>query len=263
MEDHLIESAARTLWATWRDNQHIDSLPIAYRPSARADGYRIQAEIAKLSGQKVFGWKIAATSVAGQKHIGVDGPLAGRLLDKRVFSTGAKVPLNNNVMKVAEAEFCFGMGKDLPPRKTAYTREEVLAAVATMHPAIEIPDSRYRHYESAGAAQLIADNACACYFVLGSAVTLRDWRMFDLAQHPVVVYVNGTIARQGTGENVLGDPRIALTWLANELSLVGDMLREGETVTTGTCVTPAAVLVGDTVTADFFEFGRVEVELVR
>jgi 2-keto-4-pentenoate hydratase len=262
LEDHFIDAAARTLWATWQDNKHIDALPTAYRPSTRVDGYRIQAQIAKLSEQKVFGWKIAATSAAGQEHIGVDGPLAGRLLEQRVLSTGARIPLNNNVMKVAEAEFSFRMGRDLPPRKIAYTRDEVFAAVATMHPAIEIPDSRYRHYESAGAAQLIADNACACYFVLGPAVTLRDWRMFDLAQHPVVVYVNGTIARRGVGENVLGDPRIALTWLANELSLVGDMLREGETVTTGTCITPAAVVAGDTVTADFFEFGRVEAELV-
>ena len=54
-----------------------------------------------------------------------------------------------------------------------------------------------------------------------------------------------------------------MTWLANELSLVGDMLREGETVTTGTCITPAPVVVGDTVTADFLKFGRVEAELVR
>ena len=263
LEDHFIESAARTLWTTWQANQHIDALPIACRPSTRADGYRIQARIARLSAQQVFGWKIAATSVAGQKHIGVDGPLAGRLLEKRVFPTGAKISLNNNVMKVAEAEFAFRMGKDLPPRKTPYTREEVLAAVKTVHPAIEIPDSRYRDYVSAGAPQLIADNACASYFVLGPAVTRDDWRTFDLARQPVTVYVNGKIAMQGKGENVLGDPRIALTWLANELSLVGDTLRAGETVTTGTCITPVGVFVGDTVTADFFEFGRVEAELAR
>jgi 2-keto-4-pentenoate hydratase len=262
LEDHFIESAARTLWATWQANQHIDALPLAYRPLTRSDGYRIQAQIARLSAQKVFGWKIAATSAAGQKHIGVDGPLAGRLLEKRAFLTGSRISLDNNVMKVAEAEFAFRMGRVLPPRKTPYTREEVFAAVETMHPAIEIPDSRYRDYASAGAAQLIADNACAGYFVLGPAVTRDDWRMFDLARHPVTVYVNEKIAMQGVGENVLGDPRIALTWLANELSLVGDSLREGETVTTGTCITPAAIVIGETVAADFAEFGRVEAQLV-
>jgi 2-keto-4-pentenoate hydratase len=60
---------------------------------------------------------------------------------------------------------------------------------------------------------------------------------------------------------VLGDPRIALTWIANELSLVGDMLRTGETITTGTCIAPAEVVPGAHVLADFGEFGRVETSL--
>jgi 2-keto-4-pentenoate hydratase len=58
---------------------------------------------------------------------------------------------------------------------------------------------------------------------------------------------------------VLGDPRIALTWIANELSRLGVALREGEVVTTGTCMQPLDVLPGDHVTADFGRFGRVEV----
>ena len=73
--------------------------------------------------------------------------------------------------------------------------------------------------------------------------------------------MNGNLAREGTGENVLGDPRIALTWIANELSLLGDMLRSGETITTGTCIVPAAVAPGDHVVADFGLFGRVETRL--
>ena len=34
-----------------------------------------------------------------------------------------------------------------------------LAAVATLHPAIEVPDSRYDDFTRVGAPQLIADNA--------------------------------------------------------------------------------------------------------
>ena len=41
--------------------------------------------------------------------------------------------------------------------------------MATLHPAIEIPDSRYDDFTIVGAAQLIADDACAHYFVLGDA----------------------------------------------------------------------------------------------
>ena len=61
----------------------------------------------------------------------------------------------------------------LPPRAAPYTIEEVLAAVETLHPAIEVPDSRYEDFAKVGAAQLIADNACAHYFVLGTGGARR------------------------------------------------------------------------------------------
>jgi 2-keto-4-pentenoate hydratase len=261
MEIQAIEEAAKTIWSAWQTNRKIEALPSACRPSTRSDGYRVQAQVARLSGQKVFGWKIAATSKAGQQHIGVDGPLAGRLLEKRTFVTGANVSLASNIMNVAEAEFAFRMSRDLPPRNTPYSLGEVIAAVDSMHPAIEIPDSRYRDFIAVGAAQLIADNACASYFVLGPAAT-ADWRRHDLVRHPVTATVNGTIAREGRGENVLGDPRIALTWIANELSLQGDRLQRGDVITTGTCIKPADVASGDHVHADFGEFGHVEARLV-
>ena len=63
--------------------------------------------------------------------------------------------------EVAEAEFAFRMAVDLPPRGRAYAVDQVLAAVATLHPAIEVPDSRYDDFTLVGAAQLIADNSCA------------------------------------------------------------------------------------------------------
>ena len=56
----------------------------------------------------------------------------------------------------------------------------------------------------------------------------------------------------------LGDPRIALAWLANELSGIGTTLKAGEIVTTGTCITPAAIGPGDSLVAEFPGLGRVE-----
>ncbi|OYX65958.1 MAG: hypothetical protein B7Y95_23925, partial [Rhizobiales bacterium 32-66-11] len=44
----------------------------------------IQARLAAHSAAPPFGWKIAATSREGQAHIGVDGPLAGRLLVREI-----------------------------------------------------------------------------------------------------------------------------------------------------------------------------------
>jgi 2-keto-4-pentenoate hydratase len=221
MNQQDTHGAAAILWQHWQQSTRLDELPARCRPGSRAEGYAIQAEVAKLSGQSIVGWKIAATSAAGQQHIRVDGPLAGCLLSARALEGGARISLAGNHMKVAEAEFAFRMGRRLPKRADAYSVAEVLDAVASLHPAIEVPDSRYNDFTRVGAAQLIADVACACWFLVGPA-TRANWRAIDLAQHSVTAYRNGALAAQGAGANVLGDPRSALAWIANELCTARD-----------------------------------------
>ena len=238
----------------------MQNLPEECRPLSTEQGYEAQAQLTSVSGRSIVGWKIAATSANGQSHIHVSGPLAGRLLSGQVFESGATVPSAGNRMRVAEPEFAFAMGHDLPPQNTSYTVEQVMAAVATLHPAIEIPDSRLAPFTEAGEAQLLADNACARHFVLGAAAP-DAWRALDLSIHTVQARVDhGTslqYTREGSGGNVLGDPRIALTWLANQLSALGITLQKGQVVTTGTCMVPLALKPGDTVTANFGLAGHV------
>ncbi len=249
--------AAEILWKHWQQGTVIDALPASVRPQTRAEGYAIQCEVQACAGQPLVGWKIAATSSAGQRHIGVDGPMAGRLLAPRTLPSGSEVSLGGNLMRVAEPEFAFTFGRDLAPRAPRYTTDEVLDAVASLHPAIEVPDSRYADFVRAGEAQLIADNACANYFVLGPA-TGAPWRSLDLITHRVSAQVVGRYRREGSGASVLGDPRVALTWLVNELSAIGVTLAAGQVVTTGTCTVPLEIESGDEVRADFGVLGSVE-----
>jgi 2-keto-4-pentenoate hydratase len=263
MTGNKAAAAAATLWHNWQQRTRVDALAADSRPADRAEGYAVQREIVRLSGQKIVGWKIAATSQAGQKHIGVDGPLAAPLLANRVAETSSAVavfPMDGNIMRVAEAEFAFRFGTSLPRRDASYSTDEVLAAVESLHPAIEVPDSRYNEFARVGAPQLIADMACACWFALGPATTAA-WRARDLVAHQVTAYVNDKPVAAGSGANVLGDPRVALAWVANELSTFSDGIERGQFVTTGTCVVPPAVASGDRFKADFGELGSVEVRL--
>ncbi|MCC7007716.1 MAG: fumarylacetoacetate hydrolase family protein [Acidobacteria bacterium] len=253
--------AAAILWDHWRRGARIDALPASCRPATRAEGYAVQAEIGRLTGFVAAGWKIAATSLAGQQHINVDGPLAGRLYADRRLTSGTPVSLAGNVMNVAEPEFAFRIAAALPRRASAYTVDEVLAATASLHPAIEVPDSRYVDFTAVGAAQLIADTACACWFLIGHAAP-ASWRDVDLARHAVHAYRNGEPAGDGGGFNVLGDPRVALAWLANELAQYGPGLQPGDVVITGTCVKPVAVMPGDTVAMDFGALGSIAASFV-
>jgi 2-keto-4-pentenoate hydratase len=257
LDENQIVTASRTLHDHWRAGTKLAGLEERLRPRDRAEAYAIQERIEGYSNENLFGWKIAATSEAGQKHINVDGPMAGRILAETVIVDGGTASMAGNEMRVAEPEFAFRMATDLPPRSTPYTAREVLDAVGTLHPAIEIPDSRFADFVSAGAAQIIADNACAHLFVLG-APTASNWRALDLVEEKPVITRRGQ-QFIGHGKNVLGDPRVALAWLANELRQLGLTLRAGEVVTTGACHAPLAIQSGDVCEADFGVLGTVSV----
>ena len=257
LDKNQIAAASKTLHEHWRAGTKFGGLDPSLRPSDRNEAYAIQAAIEKYSSESLFGWKIAATSEAGQKHINVDGPMAGRILAETVIADGGTASMAGNEMRVAEPEFAFRMRVDLPARSTPYTLQQVLDAVDTLHPAIEIPDSRFADFVGAGAAQIIADNACAHLFVLGPATT-SEWRTRDLVEErPVIMLRDQQFF--GHGKNVLGDPRIALTWLANELRELGMTLKAGRVVTTGTCHPPLPIQAGDRVECDFGLLGKVSV----
>jgi 2-keto-4-pentenoate hydratase len=258
MRDGDIQAASDFLTTLWREGRHADAMPDALRPASREAAYAVQARVEALSARPLAGWKIAATSVAGQKHINVGGPMAGRILAERIVPLGQPVKLGANRMLVAEVEFVFMMGTTLAPRATSYSEAEVLSAVSALHLGIEVPDSRYLVFENAGEAQIVADNACADQFVLGPAVT-ADWRGIDLAAHAVRGVSSRGVVHEGLGANVLGGPLIALTWLANELSSLGIPLRAGQFVTTGTCCVPVPIQPGDVLTGDYGTFGQVVV----
>ena len=270
-----MRQAADLLWDCWQNGRRLESIPEDIRPRTREEGYAVQALLEEHSAAPLFGWKIAATSKAGQAHINVTGPLAGRLLAEKAADLSvpgrvdAELTFGANHMRVAEAEFAFRMARDLPPREQPYSVEEVLAAVATLHPAIEVPDSRFDDFTIVGAPSLIADNACAHVFMLGPAARV-DWRALDLVEHRVIGTVGpGStggeqpgVTREGKGANVLGDPRVALAWLVNELSGLGITLKAGEVVTTGTCLVPLPIQPDVYVRADFGALGTVSVRIV-
>ncbi len=255
------EKAAALLLSHWRANTRIDAIPEAVRPKSRGDGYAVGAALARQSGSAVAGWKIAATSEAGQKHINVDGPIIGRILEERLLRAGAEVPLGDNIMKVAEAEFAFSFSADLPPRAAPYSLDECLTAVSGLHLSIEVPDSRYTDFTKVGAAQLIADTACASWLVLGPAIDV-PWRDIDLSTHVVTGFRNGEKVAEGTGKAVLGDPRKAMAWFVNECAAYGGGVKAGQFVTTGTCIVPMAIKPGDEVTIDYGVLGRHSCRIV-
>ena len=94
-----------------------------------------------------------------------------------------------------------------------------------------------------------------------------SWRDLDLSAHLVQAKVSGSSGQaeteyDGAGANVLGCPRIAMTWLVNELEQ-NITLTSGEFVTTGTTTLPMAIKPGCLVVADFGSLGTISCQLGR
>jgi 2-keto-4-pentenoate hydratase len=229
-------------------------LPESVRPRTLAEGLAAQEALEAFAGP-VGGWKLAATSQAGQRHISVSEPLAGRLFERFIFDESATLPPGTLHMAVVEAEFAFRLGMDLPDGET-YSHEQIVEAIDTLHPAIEVPESRFDDFTEVGAAQLAADDACAGRFVLGEAVD--GWHRRDLAAHEVRIRIDSREVARGCGANVLSHPVEALRWLANA-DKGGAPLLAGQVVTTGTTTVPPAIRAGNEVEADFGALGTVSV----
>jgi 2-keto-4-pentenoate hydratase len=252
-----IQEAAATLWRAWSSGRGLDALPPGLRPDNLDEGYAIQRALDDLAGPAA-GWKIAATSKAGQEHLGASGPMVGRLYEAQRREPGSALSVSGMRMRSAEPEFAFVLAEDLAPRAEVPSLEEVLAAVGSLVLAIEVPDSRFSDFTQVGVPSLAADSMCGGFFITGPSIA--DWRSLDLASQPARLLCAGREVSAGSGANVLGDPREALRWMAGEVLGRGWPLRAGDIVLTGASAPPVAVHAGDALEAVFDGLGSVEVE---
>ena len=111
------------------EGRSISELPERLVPSSFEEAYSIQAHIEKPNDPRV-GWKLAATSLEGKKHIGVSGPMIGRITTKMSLALNDIVSAKANNMMVAEPEFVFVFNQTIEPRDRSYTKEEAMGLVS-------------------------------------------------------------------------------------------------------------------------------------
>ncbi|MGJ4994845.1 2-keto-4-pentenoate hydratase [Bradyrhizobium sp. HKCCYLS3077] len=252
-------AAAQLIVAARRDRTPLAVLPAHLQPKDEAAGYEIQHEVHWLLAEHVgdfAGYKIGCTSKVMQDYIGIPHPCAGGVFASGVHASGVALRAADFVRVGVECEIAVRLAKDLLPLDAPFTIAHVGDAIGDCHAAIEIVDDRYVQWESMGAPTLVADDFFAAGCVLGPAVP-RD-AAGDLAAVQGRAFVNGALAGQGTGADVLGHPLHALAWLANHLAARGDGLEAGQLVLTGSLVKTVWLKPGDRVRMELDGLGVVE-----
>ena len=228
-------------------------------PADMAEAFAIQSAVRTSIGWKHAGWKIGCTSERAQKALKTDGPFPGPLYREQLFPSGAHVQTLASNSRTTEPEIAFTMAADLPKRNEPWSVDEVLSAVATVHPAIEIVNPRLPKGFNDVVQWYVADGGLNHALVLGPGV--KPPGRTDYAGITNRVSINGKSLYSGLGANALGGPELALTWLANDLIAKGLFLRARDVVTTGVITEVFDTKLGDFVEATYDIIGKVTVQL--
>jgi 2-keto-4-pentenoate hydratase len=220
-----------------------------------ARAYRVQQHIiaAKVAaGDRRVGRKIGLTSIAVQTQLGVDQPDFGTLLDSMRVEQDEVVPTGRLLQPRIEAEIAFILGRDITDADPDL--ETVTSAVASAWPALEIVASRVSGWDIS-LADTVADNASSGLYVLGEeSLSLAE---LDPVAVTMSMTENGAQVSAGTGAACLGNPLIALQWLARVSAEVGDPLRAGEVILSGALGPMVPVQPGATYEATLAGLGTV------
>ena len=139
------------------------------------------------------------------------------------------------------------------------TRKKSLAAVGSIHAAIEIVDTRFAVWDSADRLSQIADQVNHGALIVGSGRT--DWREVDPVHEPVTLWIDDKPAFETVGGNSAGDPVRMLVWLANTGARSLGGIKAGDEITTGSCTGTIFVEGPCRILAEFPGVGRAVLEI--
>lgn len=251
IEDDFLRQAAEILLEARRSRQPIQELPEKLRPTTLAEAYRLQDIMMSAFGA-VGGWKVGAPSPTAEP-IGAPMPLLGGFAE-----SGSTIAPGFSRYRGAEAELALLLGKDLPVRQQPYTRDEIIAAVASAHPAIEILETAFEDPDKVDRLSMIGDLQSNGGFAYGPPV--HNWLNVDLAQETATLIVDGALRVEAKGSNTAGTELLRLVlWLANEGQSRTGGLSAGDWITTGSWTGKELANSGSEVIARFTSFGEVRI----
>jgi 2-keto-4-pentenoate hydratase len=195
-----------------------NAAPVHIEVQDVAQAYAVQRLVMAELGE-IGGWKVGADGPEAPPSC---APMPARHIVKAPTIFDAALFTQREV----ESEICFTFGASLPPRMAPYDQAEVLAAIATCQPGIELLQSR----------------------LTGPAAAARPAMLADLIQHGAFAWGAPVVTRVG---NPAGDMLRLMLWLANIGAVWAGGIKAGQIVTCGSWTGKTRVPEGATAIAEF------------
>jgi 2-keto-4-pentenoate hydratase len=263
---HASAEAAAADWIAGRRRagRAVADLTAELKPGSEDAGYRIQAAVLeRLSaagwGARI-GWKVGVTTPQMRAALGIDAPIGGAMLAGGRHEPGAAIRHAAYCRVGIECEIAMVLKTPLGGPGQVVDAAAAAAAVATLHPAIELVDDRYGgDYRRVGVPTIVADDAFHAGFVLGPPVANSP--AIDLAAVRGVTRANGSVRGEGRGADVQGHPFRSLAWIANRLGTLGSGLAAGDIVLTGSLPVPYWAAPGDAIEIEIEGLGALQLTI--
>ncbi|HEY1608933.1 MAG TPA: hydratase [Paraburkholderia sp.] len=250
------DDLAQRLVSARRRHHLIESVEAEHLPPDAATAYAIQQAVIAGLGTTTGGWKIGARAPGGAA---AGAPIPA----SKVFGSPARIERRAFFRVLVELEIAFRFAEPIAPRADAYARDEVLAKVGQILPAIEIVDSRFAQWPDIAPLAQLADAQNNGALIAGHALPYTPLaRSLDFVAPELELAFNGvSLVPEFTG-NPAGDPRELLVWLANHCAAAGITIEPGWTVTTGSYLGAHRIDGPGILRGHIDGLGEVEIEFV-
>ncbi|WP_262690346.1 2-keto-4-pentenoate hydratase [Kordiimonas aestuarii] len=254
----MMAPISEKLAGPWYDGGFVE-LELGERPTTLSAAEMMQDQFIAGLGLVAAGWKLGASNIASQTALGLPRPFSGLLPADRVFASGATVDVSGWRHRGVECELAVSLQQDIEPG-TGKTlgRDETLSLLGPVHPALEIPETRFKTLATTeGPLALVADNGASGRTVIGPASDIMlGHKGVDF---PVELTVNDRLMVTGNAEALIADPLDLVTDHINRMLGRGYRLRRGEFVLLGS-LTPYQTIDADgEIKADFGAVGTVQI----
>jgi len=222
-----VTSVAHLLHQARQNRQPLVELDPALAPADAAAAYAVHKQTLGLRGTGVAGWKVGSKSS--------DGPIqAAPLPSDGVHPTGVQLRRDDFQPLALELEVAFRFTRSFEPGRS-YSDEEVMQAIGSMGPTIELVTSRYANWPKVEPLWQLADLMSHGALVVGEFIPYQE--NFPFAA-PTLTFEFAGERRlpDWTAANTAGDPRRLLPWLVNHCTAQGIVLTPETVVTTGSYI---------------------------
>lgn len=240
-----IEEAAQALHEARCTGQRIELVSKCWPQIGLDEARAVAQRFISLGGEDQVGFKLGFTSAAMRSQMGIGEPNYGTLTADMAIE---RLDWQQLVHPRVEPEIALVTSRPIMGRK-----DVTPSAIASVHAAIEIVDTRYTEYRFT-LIDNTADNSSSAGFVLGPASPVSI-----LESGPIMVAFDddqgGVIS--GSSDDALGGPLDALAWLAEARAKEGLAIPAGSVILTGGLTRAPYVTHNATIVADFGRLGTV------